>query len=67
MPQAMLELTSFEPESAQADAGVVKPDQNANGKEQQQAGEVQESGFSAQSFRKSSMADSCICTADCVI
>lgn len=43
MPQAMLELTSFEPESAQADAGTQKPDSghaklHANGKEQQQAG-----------------------------
>ncbi|DBA69455.1 TPA: hypothetical protein ACH3X2_012800 [Trebouxia sp. C0005] len=42
MPQAMLELTSFEPESAQADAGTQKPDSghaklHANGKEQQQA------------------------------
>jgi hypothetical protein len=48
MPQAMLELTSFEPESAQADAGVVKPDNgHANGMEQQQAGEVQDLRFSA--------------------
>ncbi len=51
MPQAMLELTSFEPESAQADAGIVKSDGghaklHANDKDQQQAGEVQDLGFS---------------------
>ena len=45
MPQAMLELTLLEPESAQADAGILKPDDgHANGKEQQQAGKVQGSG-----------------------
>jgi len=50
MPQAMLELTSFEPESAQADAGTVESDGghaklHANDKDQQQAGEVQDLGF----------------------
>lgn len=44
MLQAMLELTSFEPESAQADAGTLEPDGghaklHANGKEQQQQAE----------------------------
>ncbi len=47
MPQAMLELTSLELESAQADAEILKTDGgHANGKEQQQAGKVQDLGFS---------------------
>ncbi len=42
MPQAMLELTSLESESAQAEAGTLKPGNgHANGKEPQQAGKIQ--------------------------
>ncbi len=53
MPQAMLELTSLEPESAQGDAGTLKSDGGrANGKEQQQAGNVQDSGFDVYSLEQ---------------